>query len=182
MRWCLGEDNFNKYTLKIAKQNENQIHQLPSMPGKEIKRFIPLDLRAFDMQQEITREYGSVKIFGIYRIYEQWRLRQACPSAISAVSPEPWQLIRTQCRDVHEGSGYNLDDSCTCNLGQSCLQPFINRQQVQRVKTMSHGMRFSTMWHLTCVDSDEPLQPPFKLRNSKWCSVSSLTIIEYSSD
>ena len=29
-------------------------------------------------------------------------------------------------------------------------------------------------WH---VDSDEPLQPPFKLRNSKWCSVSSLTII-----
>ena len=26
------------------------------------------------------------------------------------------------------------------------------------------------------------LQPPFKLRNSKWCSVSSLTSIEYSSD
>ena len=35
---------------------------------------------------------------------------------------------------------------------------------------------------LSSVDSDEPLQPPFKLRNSKWCSVSSLTIIEYSSD
>ena len=35
---------------------------------------------------------------------------------------------------------------------------------------------------LTCVDSDEPLQPPVKLRNSKWCSVSSLTIIEYSID
>ena len=35
---------------------------------------------------------------------------------------------------------------------------------------------------LTSVDSDEPLQPSFKLRNSKWCSVSSLTIIEYSSD
>ena len=35
---------------------------------------------------------------------------------------------------------------------------------------------------LTCVDSDEPLQLPFKFRNSKWCSVSSLTIIEYSSD
>ena len=35
---------------------------------------------------------------------------------------------------------------------------------------------------LTSVDSDEPLQPPFKLRNSKWRSVSSLTIIEYSSD
>ena len=33
---------------------------------------------------------------------------------------------------------------------------------------------------LTSVDSDEPVQPPFKLRNSKWCSVSSLTLIEYS--
>ena len=35
---------------------------------------------------------------------------------------------------------------------------------------------------LTSVDSDEPLQSPFKLRNSKWYSVSSLTVIEYSSD
>ena len=35
---------------------------------------------------------------------------------------------------------------------------------------------------LTCVDSDEPLQPPFKLRISIWCSVSSVIIIEYSSD
>ena len=32
---------------------------------------------------------------------------------------------------------------------------------------------------LTCVDSEEPVQPTFKLRNSKWCSVSSLTLIEY---
>ena len=30
---------------------------------------------------------------------------------------------------------------------------------------------------LTSVDSDEPVQPPFKLSNSKWCSVSSLTFI-----
>ena len=35
---------------------------------------------------------------------------------------------------------------------------------------------------LTSVDSDEPVQPPFKLRNSKWCSVSSLTLIDYLSD
>ena len=35
---------------------------------------------------------------------------------------------------------------------------------------------------LTSVDSDVPVYPPFKLRNSKWCSVSSLTFIEYSSD
>ena len=29
------------------------------------------------------------------------------------------------------------------------------------------------------VDSDEPVQPPFKLRNSKRYSVSSLIVIEY---
>ena len=32
---------------------------------------------------------------------------------------------------------------------------------------------------LTCVDSDKPVQPPFKLRNPKWCLFSSLTVIEY---
>ena len=35
---------------------------------------------------------------------------------------------------------------------------------------------------LTCVDSDVPVQPTFKLRNSKWCSGSSLTVLKYSSD
>ena len=34
----------------------------------------------------------------------------------------------------------------------------------------------------TSVDSGEPVLPPVKLRNSKCCSVSSLTLIEYSSD
>ena len=32
---------------------------------------------------------------------------------------------------------------------------------------------------LTSVDSYETVQPPYKPRNSKWCSVSSLTLIEY---
>ena len=35
---------------------------------------------------------------------------------------------------------------------------------------------------LTSVDSNEPVQPPLKLRNSKWCLVSSLIFIEYTSD
>ena len=34
----------------------------------------------------------------------------------------------------------------------------------------------------TCVDSDEPVHPQFKFRNSKWCSVSSVTLTECSSD
>ena len=35
---------------------------------------------------------------------------------------------------------------------------------------------------LTSVDSDEHVQPIFNPRNSKWCSVSSLTLVKYSSD
>ena len=35
---------------------------------------------------------------------------------------------------------------------------------------------------LTWIDSYKHVQPPFKLKISKWCSLSSLTVIEYSSD
>ena len=35
---------------------------------------------------------------------------------------------------------------------------------------------------LTSVHSDEPVQSPLKLSNSKWRSVSDLRFIEYSSD
>ena len=35
---------------------------------------------------------------------------------------------------------------------------------------------------LTCVDSDKPVQPSVKVRNSKSCSVSSVTVVEYLSD
>ena len=41
---------------------------------------------------------------------------------------------------------------------------------------------FQQCGNLTSVDSDEPEQPPLKLRNSKWCSVSSLTLKEYPSN
>ena len=35
---------------------------------------------------------------------------------------------------------------------------------------------------LTSVESGESVQPPCELKTSKWCSVSGLTVIEYSSD
>ena len=44
---------------------------------------------------------------------------------------------------------------------------------------MSRGIRFDI---LISVDSDEHVQSPIKLRNSKRRSVSSLTLIEYSRD
>ena len=55
-----------------------------------------------------------------------------------------------------------------------------------------NSYRDKDTWAVTCdfqqcsilksIDSYEPVQPLFKLRNSKCCSVSSLTVIEYSSD
>ena len=47
---------------------------------------------------------------------------------------------------------------------------------------MSHACYFQQSGFLTSVDSDELVQPPFKLRHSKLCLVSSLTVIEYLSD
>ena len=45
-------------------------------------------------------------------------------------------------------------------------------------KHLSCGMDFQQFDILTNVDSDEPVQSPFKLRNAKSYSVSSLTLIE----
>ena len=47
---------------------------------------------------------------------------------------------------------------------------------------MSCDSDFQQCGIFTSVDSDQPVQPPLKLRNSKRCSVSSLTVIEYLSD
>ena len=46
----------------------------------------------------------------------------------------------------------------------------------------SRDIWFPTMWHFDNVDSNEPVQPPFRLKTLKWCSISSLTLKEYSSD
>ena len=58
---------------------------------------------------------------------------------------------------------------------------------VPKSRALSHII-WATAWDfqqfniLTSVNSDEPVQPPFKLRSSKACLVSSLTLIEYSRD
>ena len=47
---------------------------------------------------------------------------------------------------------------------------------------MSRDMWFPTMWHFEMNRLRQPVQPPFKLRNPKWCSASSIIFIEYSSN
>ena len=59
-------------------------------------------------------------------------------------------------------------------------------------KAQPHGAIYRMIWAATCdfqqssiltsVDTYKPVQLPFKHRNSKFCSISSLTVIEYSSD
>ena len=65
----------------------------------------------------------------------------------------------------------------------------IDQPMVRRERDIEHWQLQN--WAVTCdfqrgiltsVDSYEPLQPPFKLKNPIWCSDSSLTVIEYSSD
>ena len=56
----------------------------------------------------------------------------------------------------------------------------MERTSVEEKRAVTYD--FQQCGILTSVDSEEPVQAPFKCRNSKWYSVSSLTVIEYSSD
>ena len=56
-----------------------------------------------------------------------------------------------------------------------------SNSRIQPITSWAVAWDFQQFDILTSVDSYQPLQPPFKLGISKWCSVSSLTIIEYSS-
>ena len=82
-----------------------------------------------------------------------FKVGQAYTSLLKhAVLPELWLLTHTQSRGIDEGSG----SYTTCEPQQCGI--------------------------LTRIDSDEHVQSPIKLRNSSCCSVSSLTVIEHSSD
>ena len=72
-----------------------------------------------------------------------------------------------------------ISECCVCpslaiisTMHFTCLRTFI----------WATARDFQQLDILTSVDSDKPVQPPVKLRNSKQCSVSSSTVIEYSSD
>ena len=81
----------------------------------------------------------------------------------------------------------NLIQPCKHTVGDfyNILYPLIDKYVDQdQLASNEEGLRshVHVLITLTCVDSDWPLRPPFKLRKSKWCSISSLTIIEYSSN
>ena len=73
----------------------------------------------------------------------------------------------------------NLRDQDT---QQSCFSNDLWPESLLQNAPRAVAFDFQQCGILTYVDSDEPLKPPFKLKNSKWCSVSSFTVIEYSRD
>ena len=83
---------------------------------------------------------------------------------------------------------WNVDRQTDGNIGvivcyQHSLQLKWDKWEGASVsKELSRDMCFPKCGIVTGVDSDEPVQPTVKLRTSKWCSVSSLRVIEYSSD
>ena len=80
---------------------------------------------------------------------------------------------------------WSLSFSLLWYLGTLWMSDFVS---LSDICDKIYDIIWATAWDfqqfeiLTSVDSVEHSQPPVKLRNSKWCSVSSLTIIEYSSD
>ena len=77
---------------------------------------------------------------------------------------------------IHIHYNFHKFTSSTCSLNSH------HREMSDHFSSgeLSYEPRHEISNNLT--DSHEPVQPPFKLRNLKWGSVSSLTVIEYLSD
>ena len=97
-----------------------------------------------------------------------------CLNTLLMVLPKKWVLIL-------DGQSLKKINRPTLNIVYSLplYKPLFTTMYVfNKWATKCDFQQCST---LTSVDSDEPVQSPFKLRTSKWCSVSSLTLMAYSS-
>ena len=74
-----------------------------------------------------------------------------------------------------------MDMPCSF-LVTSLPSSFIIHTLSNSIRGISGTFDFQQCGILTSVDSDEPVQPSFKLRNYKWCLFSGLRVIAYSSD
>ena len=81
---------------------------------------------------------------------------------------------------------YNYQNSKSLTISSLiCLMNILTNGRTEEGSTCTYyavTCDFQQCGILISVDSHGPVQPPFKLRTSKSCSVSSLTVIEYLRD
>ena len=93
---------------------------------------------------------------------------------------DPWICSQTRiCSQTCYRLRYAARRRCHC-IGQLNTVRWLLSDSLGVVQKWAMTCDFQQCGILTCVDTNKPVQFPFKLRNSKWCSVSSLTLIEYS--
>ena len=98
----------------------------------------------------------------------RWRLGVRCED-------RPWRNFWIlACRCSKRENHTRMDTRSFVN--QPVLEAIFHREYI-----WAATCDFQQCGILTWIDSDEHVLPPIKLRNSKWCSVSSLIFIEYSS-
>ena len=78
-----------------------------------------------------------------------------------------------------EGAIFSIFVQENVHCGYSLEEPYRNTSNVHNNKIETRR-DFQQCGMLTSLDSDELVQPSFNLRSSNLCSVSSLTLIEYS--
>ena len=113
-----------------------------------------LDLRSTRRRRYNVKTGNTLVILMKYDIYDTMA---AVIVAAATNLPDYFQHVKVQCEAIRINKIH-------------CYQWIIRRLWTSQVQ-MSRDMRFPTIW-----------QSPFKLRNSKWCAFSSLTVIQYSSD
>ena len=144
--------NFNKKYL-LVELKLKPVKNLANMSENHIKR----------IRFAKTSVYGIDKLVNVW--YGQWK-GQSIPGdyQVQILAFPKWKQFLSIMGDKH-GSQRPLK----WKLVTGKLQ-------------MSRGMWFPTMWHFDKCSLGRASATPVKLRNSKWCSDSSLLFIEYSSD
>ena len=105
---------------------------------------------------------------------------------------EPWHVISNNVafwhmsRDMWFPTMWHFDIwAVTCDFQQCGIltyEPWHVTSNNVAFWHMSRDMWFPTIWHFDKCRLRRACLALFKLRNSKWCSVSSLAVIEYPSD
>ena len=153
------------------------MHKVSPLP--EIASFIISGMHKVSPSPELASFIISVciRFHPCFMRFHTWRapLRSGISAShwTSTNSAEPEQTPQNAASDqvLH-----CLHTECTFNF----LNEIVNFYPT--ILKWARTCDFQQCGILTSVDSEKPVLPPFKPKNSKWCWVSSLTVIGYSRD